>query len=160
MTSWHGSSRVGFQLAQVGRFTFALIVGALFGIAAWESPAQEAQGVTASPARWHAPDGAIAYGSQWMLDKPAAPSDGSTSALAPIGEAAGNKSHKKQQAAAAMPLRWSIDDESISSRGATAQGGEITFRTTDLHSRGPPSRLANRSDDAQRADQSPDLSGD
>ncbi len=160
MTSSHGSSRLGIQLAQVGRFTFALIVGALFGVVAWESPASESHEATVLP--MPAPDAmsAIVSRSNRMLASPIAPANSPNSAILPIGEAAAGKSHKKQQAAAAMPLRWSIDNEAAPPRWATAQDEEVAVRTADLHSRGPPARMANRSGRAQRSDDSPDPSGE
>lgn len=158
--SAYSKSRLGFRLAQVGRFMFALIVGALFGIAAWESPARETQDQLATPESWKAIHTTIAFRPTWAVEQPVAPHDAPASTIPPIGEAAGNKSHKKQQAAAAMPLRWSIDDEAISPRAATAPGEEIAVRTADLHSRGPPAQQANRSGRAQRLDRSPDPAGD
>lgn len=160
MSTVHSTSRLGIRLAQVGRFTFALFVGALFGLAAWESPARETQDQLATPESWKAIEATIAFRPAWAIDQPAAPDDAPVSTILPIGEAAGNKSHKKQQVAAAMPLRWSVDDEAVSPRAATVQGEDIAVRTAELHSRGPPAQQANRSGRAQRQDRSPDPAGD
>lgn len=160
MSTVYSTSRLGVRLAQVGRFTFALIVGALFGLAAWESPARETQDQLATPESWKAVEATIAFQPPWAIDQPVAPEDAPASAILPIGEAVGNKSHKKQQTAAAMPLRWSIDDETVPSRAATAQGEENAVRTADLRSRGPPARQANRSGRAPRLGRSPDPAGD